>query len=85
MLSYDEVKPRLNRVFCEVFDDEFIEIGDATTADDIEEWDSLSHITLVLAIEREFDVKLKAAEVGSLANVGAMIRLLMDRAAPGGR
>ena len=80
MSSYDQVKPRLTRVFREVFDDETIELADATTADDIDEWDSLSHITLVLAVEREFGVKLKAAEVGSLADVGAMIRLLMDRA-----
>jgi acyl carrier protein len=80
MLSYDEVKTRLSRVFQEVFDDDSIALTDGTTADDIDEWDSLSHITLVLAVEREFRVKLKAAEVGSLANVGAMIRLLMDRA-----
>ena len=80
MLSYDEIKPRLSRVFQEVFDDDSITLTDETTADHIDEWDSLSHITLVLAVEREFDVKLKAAEVGSLANVGAMIRLLMDRA-----
>ena len=83
MLSYDEVKSRLSGIFREVFDDDSIEITDATTADDIDEWDSLSHITLVLAVEREFGVKLKAAEVGSLANVGAMIRLLMDRATLG--
>jgi acyl carrier protein len=82
MLSYNDVKPRLTRVFREVFDDESIELTDATTANDIDEWDSLSHITLVLAVEREFRVRLRAAEVGSLANVGAMMRLLMDRAGP---
>jgi acyl carrier protein len=80
MLSYNDVKPRLTRVFREVFDDESIELTDTTTANDIDEWDSLSHITLVLAVEREFSVRLRAAEVGSLANVGAMMRLLMDRA-----
>ena len=85
MLPYDEVKFRLNRVFCDVFDDDAIEIADGMTADDLDEWDSLSHITLVVAIEREFQVKLKAAEVGSLANVGAMVRLLMDRAPITGR
>ena len=46
----------------------------------IEEWDSLSHITLVLAVEKEFGVRLNAAEVGRLANVGEMISLLTQRA-----
>ena len=81
MLTYDETKARLTTVFRDVFDDESLEITDAMTADDLDEWDSLSHITLVLAVEREFKTKLKAAEVGSLANVGAMIELLMNRGA----
>jgi acyl carrier protein len=81
MLTYDETKDRLTIVFRDVFDDEAIEIHDAMTADDLDEWDSLSHITLVLAVEREFGVKLKAAEVGNLADVGAMIRLLVARSA----
>jgi acyl carrier protein len=84
-MQYDEVKARLNRVFQDVFDDESIQIDDVMTADDIDEWDSLSHITLILGVEREFRVKFTAAEVGSLANVGAMIKLLMDRAPAVGR
>lgn len=81
MLTYDDAKARLTNVFRDVFDDPSIEIHDAMTADDLDEWDSLSHITLVLAVEREFNTKLKAAEVGSLANVGAMIQLLLARSA----
>ena len=71
---------RLLNIFQEVFDDDSIELSDRTTADDIEEWDSLNHITLVLSIEKEFGVILNAAEVGSLENVGQMIDLLMTRA-----
>jgi acyl carrier protein len=80
MAGHDEIMTRLNGVFCDVFDDESIKIFDAMTANDLDEWDSLSHITLVLAVEREFHVKLKAAEVGGLENVGEMIKLLMERA-----
>ena len=80
MLTYEGIQPRLARVFTEVFDDDEIKIYDGMTADDLDEWDSLSHITLVLAVEKEFGVKLKAAEVGNLANVGDMIRLLVERA-----
>jgi acyl carrier protein len=76
----DDIKLRLTQVFQEVFDDDTIVLKDETTAADIDEWDSLNHISLVLAVEKEFGVRLKAAEVGNLADVGAMIRLLVSRA-----
>jgi len=79
MTNRDEISARLSGVFRDVFDDESLRIYDKMTADDLEEWDSLSHITLVLAVEREFGIKLKAAEVGGLANVGAMIELIQNR------
>jgi acyl carrier protein len=72
---------RLTTVFREVFEDDALVIHDATTADDIDEWDSLQHIVLVLAVEREFKVRLNPAEVGKLENVGAMADLLAARAA----
>jgi acyl carrier protein len=77
----EEYIRKLNGIFQDVFDDETIEINDNTTAKDIEEWDSLMHITLVLSVEKEFGVELSAAEVGRLLNVGAMIDLLLARAA----
>jgi acyl carrier protein len=80
MLNHEETLNRLTGVFRDTFDDDGIVISDATTAADIEEWDSLAHITLILGVEREFKIKFKAAEVGSFANVGAMIELIMQRA-----
>jgi acyl carrier protein len=79
MLSHEEVLARLTGVFRDTFDDDTIEISDATTAVDIEEWDSLAHITLILGVEREFKIKFRAAEVGSFANVGEMIGLIRQR------
>ena len=76
----EEIRKRLNSVFQDVFDDETMQINEETTADDIEEWDSLLHITLVLSVEKEFGVELNAAEVGKLSNVGSMIDLLVARA-----
>ena len=73
------IKTRLTRVFQEQFDDEELEIFESMTAADIEEWDSLMHIVLIVAIEKEFDIRLNAAEVGKLENVGAMIKLLEER------
>lgn len=81
MTDFSSVKQKLNRVFRDVFDDDNIEIFDAMTAGDIDEWDSVTHITLVLAVEKEFGVRLNAAEVGKLDNVGAMIELLARRSA----
>lgn len=74
------IKQRLNKVFQEVFEDDAIEIVEGLTAADIEEWDSLMHVTLVVAVEKEFGLRLNAAEVGKLENVGAMLTLLEERA-----
>ncbi|MDD5422649.1 MAG: acyl carrier protein [Candidatus Omnitrophota bacterium] len=76
----DSIKERLNGIFREVFDDDTIEISDTMTAKDIAEWDSLNHIVLVVAVEKEFGLKLNAAEVGKLENVGSMLTLLEGRA-----
>ena len=71
---------RLTKVFCEIFEDESIILRNEMTAKDVEEWDSLNHITLVLSVEKEFGILLNAAEVGTLENVGQMLDLLVERA-----
>jgi acyl carrier protein len=80
MQDKEQLKMRLNVVFQDVFDDDSISISEDMTADDLDEWDSVSHISLVLAVEKEFGVSLNAAEIGGLANVGAMIALLVEKA-----
>lgn len=76
----EAIKKRLNNVFQEVFDDDEIEIFEEMTANDIDEWDSLAHITLIVATEKEFGLRLNAAEVGKLKNVGEMLTILEERA-----
>lgn len=75
-----EVFDRLNRVFRDVSDDETIRVTPNTTADDIDDWDSLEHITLISAVEREFRMKFKMGEISSMKNVGEMARIVMERA-----
>lgn len=70
------VKEKLTEIFRDVFDDETIEICDETTAADIEDWDSLTHITLISEIEDGFGVKLSMKDVLLLKNVGEMMDLL---------
>jgi acyl carrier protein len=70
------VHARLQRVFREVFDDESISITAETTAADIDAWDSLEHINLIIAVEREFKVKFRTGEITGLKNVGEFEALL---------
>lgn len=72
----EEIMGRLNRIFHEVFDDDEIEIFDEMTANDIEEWDSLMHVGLIVAVEDDFDIRMSTAEIGELKNVGEMIALI---------
>ena len=67
-----EIFDLLKDIFVDVFDDETIEISDQTTATDIDDWDSLVHIHLIMGIERSFGVKFTMSEVDSMKNVGIM-------------
>ena len=66
----------LTEVFRQVFDDDSIVLTRETTANDIEEWDSLTHINLVVAVEARFKVKFALGELQTLKNVGEMIDLV---------
>ena len=78
-MSREEIYEKLNQVFREVFDDESITVDASTTADDIEDWDSLEHITLVAAIENLFQIKFKVGEVVRFKNVGEMADIIYER------
>ena len=76
----NEIYNRLNAVFREVFDDESIAVSENTTAADIEDWDSLTHIQLIAAVEDEFGVKFTMKQVSSMKNVGEMAQIIADAA-----
>lgn len=80
-MTREQVYTELNGVFQDVFDDESITVNDETTANDIEDWDSLEHINLVVAIEKQFGIKLTMEEVNGLTNVGAMVDVILRRTA----
>ena len=63
MLSKDEIIERLDDVFRDVFDDDTLEVDENTTADDIEDWDSIEHITLIGAVEDEFKMRLSLIHI----------------------
>jgi acyl carrier protein len=71
-MSMEEILNQVQEIFIDVLDEEDIEIFPETTANDVEEWDSLNHIQLVVAIEKHFNIKFSASEIQSYSNVGEM-------------
>ncbi len=78
-MTREEVYEILNGIFQEVFDDDQITVNDSTTADDIEDWDSLEHINLVVAIEKKYNIKFNMGEVNKFKNVGEMVDKIIER------
>ena len=78
-MTREEVFDTLNEVFQDVFDDESITVSDATTSEDIEDWDSLEHINLIAAVEQEFGVKFSMGQVVTMKNVGEMADIILSQ------
>lgn len=75
-MTMQEILDRLNPVFQDVFDDNTLEVNEATTADDVDGWDSLTHITLISSVEDEFHVRFPMKDLVKLNNVGELARLV---------
>ncbi len=78
-MNREEVLKKLNEIFCEIFDDEDIVITDATTADDIDDWDSLEQINIINECETVFGVRFNMKEVSTLKNVGEMVDMICGK------
>lgn len=65
---------KLNEIFCEVFDDDDLSISPEMTANDVDGWDSLSHVNLIVAIEGRFGIRFSQKELLSFKNVGDLLR-----------
>ena len=74
------VYDKLTTVFRDVFDEDDLVLTPETTADDVEGWDSLTHIRLVLAVSKAFGLKFSASEVGSFKNVGEFADVIAAKA-----
>jgi acyl carrier protein len=68
-----QILKEVNDIFIDVLDNEQIVLSEATTAEDIDEWDSLTHIQLIVAIEKHFKIKFTSSEIREWKNVGEMI------------
>jgi len=74
-----EIHEKLTSVFRSFFDDPNLTIGEGTTAKDIDDWDSVAHVSLMVAVEKAFGVRFTTREVQTLANVGDFARLIARR------
>lgn len=80
-MTKEEILNELQPIFQDVLDDEDIVITNESNAEQIEEWDSLSHIRLIVAIEKQFNIKFSFDELQGLKNVGDMIELIYSNVA----
>lgn len=78
------LEDRLHKVFVTVFDNNSIEFKPELTADDVDEWDSLSHINLMIAIELEFGIEFDQSEIQNFANVGELMASIEKKLAAKG-
>jgi acyl carrier protein len=74
-----EILKKLNKIFIETMDLDSCELTEVTSANDIEEWDSLSHIQLIVAIEKSFNIKLTSLEILKWTNVGEMVNSIEEK------
>ena len=72
-ISREEILKKLNAVFCDVFDDDTLVITEETTAEDIDDWDSLAQITLIAAIEKEFGIRFDIKSALTLKKISEII------------
>ena len=80
-----EIMQKLTGIFREVFDDDDLVLTEATTAADVDEWDSFNHINIIVATEAGFRVKFQTAEIEGLKDVGHLVALIQRKLQSAGR
>jgi acyl carrier protein len=75
-----QIYARLTEIFSDVFDEDTIQVTPGLSAKDVDGWDSLTHIRLILTVEKAFKIKFSTSEIGKLENVGDLVALIQARA-----
>ena len=79
MMDESHIYARLAEIFQDVFDEDSIEVTPELSAKDVEGWDSLTHIRLILTVEKAFKIKFSTSEIGKLENVGDLVARIKER------
>ena len=77
-MEREEIFGILRQIFREVFDDDLIEPHDGMTAAEVDRWDSLSNIRMIVAVEQELNIQFSTAEISGLANVGELVTVIQN-------
>ncbi|WP_214072349.1 acyl carrier protein [Mucilaginibacter sp. dw_454] len=80
-MDKSEALQKVNAIFIDVLDDEDLVLDYTTSADDVEDWDSLNHIQLVVAVEKAFKIRFTSQEIQSWNNVGEMLDCILSKGA----
>jgi len=79
MMNDTEIDNTLTSVFRQVLEDDTIQLTPQTTAEDVEGWDSMNHIFIVVELEKRFGIKFQAAEMEELKNIGELASLVKEK------
>ncbi len=77
-----DILQQVEVIIKKTFDNDDVSITLETTADDVDEWDSMTHLELIDAIEKHFKVRFALGELQSLKNIGDMIKLILKKTSP---
>lgn len=78
-MKREEILSKLNEIFCIIFDDDTLKLTESTSADDIEDWDSMEQINILMACEEKFQIKFDVKEAAMLACAGDIVDLLENK------
>ena len=78
-MERSEILQQINAIFIDTLDNEDVVINETTQATDVDEWDSLTHIQLVVAIEKHFKIRFTSKEIQSWNNVGEMLNCIQEK------
>ncbi|KUR75718.1 acyl carrier protein [Novosphingobium sp. FSW06-99] len=80
-MTADAIKHQLTDIFRDVFNDPTLEITDEMTADDVDGWDSLTHINMILGVEQGFGIRFSIKDVRAMRNVGELVQAIAKKRA----
>ncbi len=78
-MNREEILIKIQEAFTDTLDEDNVSISENSTADDVEGWDSLTHVQLVVAVEKKFKIRFSSKEIQSWKNVGEMIDSIVSK------